>query len=63
MWDGMNGSSNAVSGGGASGHSHVSAARAEYGCQSDLTAGLPDTGVTVTLPEKEEKSRRNHDHV
>lgn len=29
-------------GDGAQGHSHVSATGAEYGCQSDLTAGLPE---------------------
>lgn len=31
------------SGGGAQGHSHVSATGAEYGCQSGLTAGLPES--------------------
>ena len=37
------------SGGGAQGHSHVSATGAEYGCQSDLTAGLPEPVLKLGL--------------
>ena len=35
--------------GGARSHSHISATRAEYGCQSDLTTGLPKLPFNIPV--------------